>query len=97
MKSTYQQSTIALSATTNTTAIDVSDINDIGVQIDVTTNANTGTFTVQGSNTNSVFTDITLDPAIAALAGANTNIFVSLTDFSFRYFIVLLYFTPSFF
>ncbi len=86
MDSAYQASTIALSATTNTASLNITEINDLGVQIVVTTSANTGVFTCQCSNDDLVWSDMTFDTPIAALAGANVNIFVNVTDLAFRFF-----------
>lgn len=66
---------------------DVSDVNDVGIQIDVTTSANTGQFGIQASNdpTSTTWFDVTLSPVIPALAGANTTIACSLVDIPFNW------------
>lgn len=86
MKSTYQQTTINLDATTNTAAIDISNINDVGVQIVVTTSANTGVFTLECSNDGTNYKSVTPDPTISALAGANIVILSKITDVPYKWF-----------
>lgn len=86
MKSLIQSTTITLDATTNTTAIDISNINDVGVQIVATTNANTGVFTLECSNDGTNYKAVTPDPTISALAGANVVILSKITDVPYRWF-----------
>jgi len=57
----------------------------VAIQLNVTTTGNDGQFAVQVSNDNSNWSDLTLDPIIPALASANTNIFINISDLNFEY------------
>lgn len=86
MNSIVQESTITLDATKNTTAIDITDINDVGVQIVVTTSANTGQFNLQCSNDGTNFVTVTPTPTISALSNTNVVILSKATDLPYKFF-----------
>lgn len=85
MKTVYQQSTISLGATTNTTPLDISLAKSISLQIVATTNANTGQFSLQGSNDGTNFKDLTVAPTISPLAGANIVILTAAVDVPYKW------------
>jgi hypothetical protein len=86
VNSVVQQSTINLNATTSTSALDITNINDVGVQIVVTTNANTGQFALQCSNDGTNFVTVTATPTISALAGSDVVILTKATDLPYKFF-----------
>lgn len=64
--------------------INVQYLDNIGLQLAVVTNANTGLFTIEASIDGDTWDTIKLSPVIPALAGANTTITVNLNQLPFN-------------
>ena len=81
----------ALSGSFVSAAFNMQNMDVASIQIYVTTNANTGLFTVEVSNdlastpADATFDTLTLTPVISPLAGANKIITVDLPDFNFKW------------
>lgn len=94
MNSVRQESTNNLNAGFTTAPLNISNMNSVGVQINVVTTANTGVFTPQCTNdinpldASAVWETIDdVQPgAIDALADADVQITVSLVDLPFAWF-----------
>lgn len=67
------------------TPTNILNVDNIGLQLIVTTTANNGLFTVQVSNDNVNWSDITLNPSIDALASSNIPITVNLNQLPFAW------------
>ena len=75
----------ALSASFQSASMQTGWVDNIGIQLNVTTSANTGQFAIQGSNDNTNWANVTVSPSIPALAGANTVILVNINQWPFEY------------
>ena len=82
--------TVSLGASFNTVATAVQYQDNISYQINVTTSDSQGTFSIQGSNDNSIFVSLATAGTVAA---ANDNIMVAYNQFPFAY--VRLAYTSS--
>jgi len=60
--------------------VNVQYLDNIAIQLQVTTTANTGVFTVQASIDGNVYDTLTLSPTIPALADADTVISINLNQ-----------------
>lgn len=68
----------ALTATFQSDPVNINFLDNVSIQLIVTCSANNGTFTIEVSNDGLNWNTLSLSPAIAALASANTNIFVNI-------------------
>ena len=70
----------ALSASFDSAPVNVQYLDNIAIQLQVTTNANTGLFTIQASVDGTIWDVIPLIPPIAPLAGVNDILTVGLNQ-----------------
>ncbi len=70
--------TQAITASVNSSSINIKYLDNLGIQLIVTTTGNNGQFSIAVSNDNVNWKTLTLSPSIPVLASANTNIFVNL-------------------
>lgn len=66
------------------TAMDISGLDNIGVQL-VFTGTPTGTFTIQGSNDNTTWANITTSPTTISASGSASDHLISLSGLPFHY------------
>ena len=76
----------SLAANFESNVTNIEYLDNVGIQIvtDSVTD-NTGQFSIQVSNDNVTFEDITVTPTISALADTDTQIFVNLNQLPFSY------------